>query len=204
MRHSTLLKHELAGAGLRWLPLFLTLLLAIPLAFVLGVVRFQLKDGWHPVHSVLALNDAAVVALLAVAMVAALPAILIQRWLLTQLRAEAIRAENDAVARVCEAVAREFAQPLTGTLAYSELLLMDSQTPSESQRRALDGLREGIARLDHLLYSVRGAVHDLPAPSSGEHVADSVMLAVNRRVQRSPIVAHDTARTPVESGRRAT
>ncbi|MGH2386753.1 MAG: histidine kinase dimerization/phospho-acceptor domain-containing protein [Chloroflexota bacterium] len=192
MQNPAPLKHELAKAGLRWLPLAVVIALVIPLAII------QRARGLHPVRTITALNDADVITLLALAALAAVPAVLVQRKLLDHLRTEAVRAENNAVVRVCEAVAREFAQPLTGTLAYSELLLSDSQSPSESQRRALEGLCEGVARLDHLLHSVRDAVNDLSSASSGEHMVDTVVLAVNRRVPRSPLSSHDSERMSAE------
>jgi len=168
------------------------LVVVLPLAIGLGILRIQRKAAWHPHHTLVALNEADVATLVTLALAVALPVVLLQRKIGRQLRVkehreqqvEAIRTENDAVARVCAAVAREFAQPLTGALAYSELLLMDSQSPSESQRRALEGLCEGVTRLEQLLYSVRDAVQDVPSPWHGEHVADIVVHAVGRPVLR--------------------
>jgi signal transduction histidine kinase len=192
------LQHAFARAGLRWLPVFLILILVFPLAIVLGLVRIHLHQGWHPAHSVFVLNDADVVALIALGLVAAVPTVFVQRKLLDQLRAEAIRAENEAVVRVCNVVAREFAQPLTGTLAYSDILLMDSQSPTDAQRRALEGVREGVVRLDQLLYSLRAAVQDVQSASEIEHFADIVVGAVNRRTPRRSTPAFDADRVRLE------
>jgi signal transduction histidine kinase len=201
LHYSTPLQQAFARVGLRWLPLFLILILVFPLAVVLGVIRIHLDEDWDPVHSVLALNNADVVALIALGLVAAVPTVFVQRKLLDQLRAEAIRAENEAVVRVCNVVAREFAQPLTGTLAYSDILLIDSQSPTEAQRRALEGVREGVVRLDQLLYSLRDAVQDVQSTSGIEHFADVVVVAVNRRTPRRSTPAFDTERVQLEPSR---
>ncbi len=194
MRRSTPLQQVAAKAALRWLPLFILLLVVFPLAITLGVVRVHLHTGWSPVHSLIILNDADVVALAVLAAAATVPAVLVQRRLLDRLKAEAVRTENEAVARVCEVVAREFAQPLTGTLAYSELLLMDSHHPTDAQRRAIEGVREGVIRLDQLLFSLRDAVQAAHSPMAAEHVADDVVVAINRRPPRKPSLSPEANR----------
>ncbi len=199
MRHPLTIQRDLIKSLLHWLPVFTTGLLVFPLAIILGVLRIYRDPAWHPLRTMVLLNHAGLVTLVVLVLAVATPLIWLRRRVRLQARAEeryaqeveAIRAENEAVVRVCQAVAREFVQPLTGALVYSELLLMDSQSPSESQRRALEGLREGVTRLEHLLYSVRDAVQNVPAPSHGEHVADVVVHAVGHPIPRWQALASD-------------
>ncbi|HVC81469.1 MAG TPA: hypothetical protein VNL35_13320 [Chloroflexota bacterium] len=185
-----------------WLPVLAGFLLVLPISVTLVVVRVRGQaGGWHPLRA-LALSDTDLAFLAALLFLVAAPGMALQRraWRHVQARerqaraAEAIQIENDAVARVCQAVAREFVQPLSGTLAYSELLLQDTASPSESQRRALDGLREGVSRLEYLVYSVRDAVTEEPMQAPGARMADSVVHAVRMPVPRHPMPARGPAR----------
>jgi len=185
-----------------WFPVLVSVLLILPISVTLAAVRVRGQGGgWHPLRSI-ALSDTDLAFLLALAFLIAAPGMALQRraWRQAQARErqarekEAIQIENDAVARVCQAVAREFVQPLSGTLAYSELLLLDTASPSESQRRALDGLREGVSRLEYLVYSVRDAVQEEPMQAPGARVADTVVHAVRMPVPRQATPARGPAR----------
>ncbi len=66
--------------------------------------------------------------------------------------------EHGAVVRACRIIAREFAQPLTGIIAYSEMLITDGRYSSETQQRDVAGVREGALRLERLLQSLRAAL----------------------------------------------
>jgi len=89
-------------------------------------------------------------------------------------RAAALAAENAAVARAAGAVAREFAQPLSGALSYSELLMMSAAQWSADERQQVEGLREGVLQLDGLLRTLRDAVNRPPRGEAAGHVADDV------------------------------
>lgn len=199
MRNTHFSVRTLATALLHWLPVFTIGLLVFPLANLLGILRVYRGADWHPLRTIIGLDHADLVVLVALALAIVVPSVLVRRRVWRQARQEelqalaaaTIRSENEAVVRVCQAVAREFVQPLTGALVYSELLLQDSQSPSESQRRALEGLREGVTRLEHLLYSVRDAAQHVPAAAHGEHVADLVVRAVGHPVPRWHALAQD-------------
>lgn len=92
--------------------------------------------------------------------------------------------ENAAVTRACRAVACAFAQPLTGALAYSELLMADQIDFSAAQRHELEGLREGVLRMERLLQSLRAAVHDAAGASDDRRVVDDVERAVSGPLPR--------------------
>ncbi len=93
-------------------------------------------------------------------------------------RAEALAAENAAVIRVAHAVAREFAQPLSGALAYSEMVLARADELSAPGQQEVEGLREGVLQLTTLLHTLRRAVVETPAQGTGHHVADDVERSV--------------------------
>ncbi|MGH2409525.1 MAG: hypothetical protein ACRDGS_04045, partial [Chloroflexota bacterium] len=193
---------DLVASLVPWLPVIVSILLILPISVVLLIVRVRWQAGWHPLHSIGAFSDADIAYLVSLAFLIAVQGMVLQRqaWRCVQARerqvreAEAIQIENDAVARVCRAVAREFVQPLSGALAYSELLLLDTACPSESQRRALDGLREGVSRLEYLVCSVRDAVQEEPMQAPGGRVADMVVHAVRMPVPRQPTPAREPAR----------
>jgi signal transduction histidine kinase len=80
--------------------------------------------------------------------------------------------ETAAVVHACRAIVQEFAQPVSGILAYSEMLVMDAAYTSEAQRREVEGLREGALRLERLLRGIREAL-------SAAAVTDADPFAVN-------------------------
>jgi signal transduction histidine kinase len=88
--------------------------------------------------------------------------------------AEAHAAENEAAIRVARVVAREFAQPLSGALGYSELLMMRADGFTGFERRELEGLREGVLHMERLLLTLRQAVDDTPNCPGDRCVADDV------------------------------
>ena len=87
-------------------------------------------------------------------------------------------AENAAVVRVARAVAREFAQPLSGALSYSELLLLERAQLSADARYQVEGLREGVLHLNQLLQTLRTTVDHAPSADPTRHVADDVERSV--------------------------
>jgi signal transduction histidine kinase len=89
-------------------------------------------------------------------------------------QAEAHAAENEAAARVARVVAQEFAQPLSGALGYSELLMMRADGFSGFERRELEGLREGVLHMERLLQTLRQAVDGTPDCAGDRCVADDV------------------------------
>ena len=89
-------------------------------------------------------------------------------------QAEAHAAENQAAIRVARVVAQEFAQPLSGALGYSELLMMHADGFTGFERRELEGLREGVLHMERLLLTLRQAVDDTPNGPGDRCVADDV------------------------------
>jgi signal transduction histidine kinase len=89
-------------------------------------------------------------------------------------QAQALAAENAAVVRAVRAVVRELAQPLSGMLSYSELLLLRTESRAADERHEVTGLCEGIARLERLLQTVRQTVDHVPTAALDSHVADVV------------------------------
>jgi signal transduction histidine kinase len=89
-------------------------------------------------------------------------------------QAEAHAAENEAAIRVARVVAQEFAQPLSGALGYSELLMMHADGFTGFERRELEGLREGVLHMERLLQTLRQAIDDTPTCSGDRCVADDV------------------------------
>lgn len=105
-------------------------------------------------------------------------------------RAEQLAAENAAVARVAGTVAREFAQPLSGVITYSEMLMARIDDFQRDEQRQIEGLREGALQLERLLVTLRQAV-DAPPPEVGmRHVADDVersVMAPRERIAVRPL-----------------
>ena len=102
-------------------------------------------------------------------------------------RAEQLAAENAVVARVAGTVAREFAQPLSGVVTYSEMLMARIDDFHCDEQRQIEGLREGALQLERLLVTLRQAV-DAPPPEVGmRHVADDVERSVMAPRERIPV-----------------
>ena len=89
-------------------------------------------------------------------------------------QAQALAAENAAVVRAVQAVVRELAQPLSGVLSYSELLLLRTESLAADERHEVTRLCEGVARLEGLLQTVRQTVDRAPTAAPDSHVADVV------------------------------
>jgi signal transduction histidine kinase len=89
-------------------------------------------------------------------------------------QAQALAAENAAVVRAVRAVVRELAQPLSGVLSYSELLLLRTESLAADERHEVLRLCEGVMRLDRLLQTVRQTVDHVPTAAPDSHVADVV------------------------------
>ncbi len=95
-----------------------------------------------------------------------------------RLRAAALAGENAAVERVCRTLAREFAQPLTGVVAYSELLTTHTLYSSDTQRRELEGVREGALQMECLLQALRDTLDQVLPSDDSRRVIDTVEQAV--------------------------
>ena len=89
-------------------------------------------------------------------------------------QAQALAAENAAVVRAVQAVVRELAQPLSGVLSYSELLLLRTERLAADERHEVTRLCEGVVRLERLLQTVRQTVDRAPSAAPDSHVADVV------------------------------
>ena len=89
-------------------------------------------------------------------------------------QAQALAAENAAVVRAVRAVVREFAQPLSGVLSYSELLLLRTERLAADERHEVTRLCEGAVRLEELLQTVRQTVDRAPTAATDSHVVDVV------------------------------
>ena len=96
-------------------------------------------------------------------------------------QAQALAAENAAVVRAVRAVVREFAQPLSGVLSYSELLLLRTERTEHlaaDERHEVTRLCEGVVRLEQLLQTVRQTVDRAPSAATDAHVADVVERSI--------------------------
>src|SRR5205807_5572068 len=93
-------------------------------------------------------------------------------------QAQALAAENAAVVRAVRAVVREFAQPLSGVLSYSELLLLRTEHLAADERHEVTRLCEGVVRLEQLLQTVRQTVDRAPSAATDAHVADVVERSI--------------------------
>ena len=88
--------------------------------------------------------------------------------------ADALVAENEAARRVARVVAREFAQPLSGALGYSELLMLRANSFADGERREVEGVREGVLQLERLVWALNQTAHDTASDTTGRCVADDV------------------------------
>jgi signal transduction histidine kinase len=102
-------------------------------------------------------------------------------------QAQALAAENAAVVRAVRAVVRELAQPLSGVLSYSELLLLRTGTLAADERQEVRGLCEGVMRLEQLLQTVRQTVDRAPSAAPDFHVADVVECCMARAHVHRPL-----------------
>jgi signal transduction histidine kinase len=96
-----------------------------------------------------------------------------------QRQVELLLAENAAVIQAIGAAVRELAQPLSGVLSYSELLLSTEQNNADAQRE-VEGLREGALHLEQLIQTLRQTV-DTSATCDAEYhlrLADAVEQSV--------------------------
>ena len=89
-----------------------------------------------------------------------------------------MRLENAAALRVARAVAREFAQPLSGALGYSELLMLRVEDVPHSERQELEGMREGVLQMERMLHTLRQTIETTPACSVERRIADDVERCV--------------------------
>lgn len=87
-------------------------------------------------------------------------------------------AENAAALRVARAVAREFAQPLSGALGYSELLMLRVEDVPHSERQELEGMREGVLQMERMLHTLRQTIETTPACPVERRIADDVERCV--------------------------
>ena len=130
----------------------------------------------------------------------------VRRWVQRELeaverqrqQAQALAAENAAVVRAVQAVLREFAQPLSGVLSYSELLLLRTESLAADERHEVLRLCEGVVRLERLLQTVRQTVDRAPSTAPDAHVADVVERCIAPAHVRGPLHADtsDNASTP--------
>jgi len=107
---------------------------------------------------------------------------------------EALMAENEVVLRVVRTVVRELAQPLSGALSYSELLLDQTEADhwDADATQQVRGLREGILQLNNILQTLRSAVASLPPDGAPRHVADDVERSVTTQRPRPRLRAEDS------------
>lgn len=92
--------------------------------------------------------------------------------------AETRDAENEAALRVARAVTREFAQPLSGAMGYSELLMQRAEGFSGCERRELEGIREGVLQMERLLQTLRQTIDTTPEGPGLRRVVEDVERCV--------------------------
>jgi signal transduction histidine kinase len=168
--------------GLDWLPAGSGLTVVALFFGAKSIIGLPHVGAWWPVQRAIATGRADGLWLLVLAIAVGLLMHMVQRRItaadLHRRRDMALLDENAAVMRACRAVVCEFAQPLTGLVAYTELLSVDCAGGSEAQRRDLEGLREGVARLERLLQCLRDTVQYPPDLGDCRRVADEVERAL--------------------------
>lgn len=110
-------------------------------------------------------------------------------------RLEVLTAENAAVIRAVGAAVRELAQPLSGVLSYSELMLLSEGQGSARSQQEVEGLREGALLLEQLVRTLRQTIDGAAASDAESHVrlADAVERSVT--APRSRIFVHPRPHT---------
>jgi hypothetical protein len=95
-------------------------------------------------------------------------------------------------------VVRELAQPLSGVLSYSELLLLRTDSLAADERHEVTRLCEGVLRLERLPQTVRQTVDHVPTAAPDSHVADVVERCIAPAYVHWPLHADtaDDASTP--------
>lgn len=147
---------------------------------------YHVAGSWRPVQMLLASGGADAITVGIIALAAGAVSHFIEVDVQQRLhdaaeqrrQLEALAAENAAVVRVCQAVALEFAQPLSGILAYSELLIARPEYATQADRYEVEGLREGALQMECLLETLRAAVSNAPTAGADYHVASEVAHAV--------------------------
>ena len=168
-----------------WLPMICGCMILAAFMIAIVLPNLDVVEDWRPPQTILALDRVDLLPLialvLAVCLLIRLTQIRAQRRTdaeQSQRQAQALHGENVAVVRACRAVAREFAQPLTGALAYSEMLVANATYTSDAQRHEMEGLREGVLRMERLLVCLRDTVADAAASGDGRSVADDIEHAI--------------------------
>jgi hypothetical protein len=92
--------------------------------------------------------------------------------------------EDAAVERACKALVHGFAQPLTGVVAYSEMLVCTATAKDDRTRQELEGLREGTLQLQQLLQGVREALNVVPGDGGYVRLAEQVETVAIRPLPR--------------------
>ena len=95
--------------------------------------------------------------------------------------------EDAAVGRACKALVHGFAQPLTGVVAYSEMLVCAESAKDDGTRQELEGLREGTLQLQQLLQGVREALNVAPNDSSYVRLVEQVETVAIRPLPRMQV-----------------
>jgi signal transduction histidine kinase len=95
--------------------------------------------------------------------------------------------DSAVLRRLCQAIVCEFSQPLSGVLAYSELLMQHTVSSDDAQRFELRGLREGALHLERLLLSVREAARAGVQLDDSYRLADRVEQAIGQARAYTPI-----------------
>lgn len=95
--------------------------------------------------------------------------------------------EDAAVERVCNALLHGFAQPLTGVVAYSEMLTNTQHANDDGTRQELEGLREGTLQLQQLLQGVREALSEAPGERGYTSLVEQVETVAIRPLPRVPV-----------------
>jgi hypothetical protein len=91
---------------------------------------------------------------------------------------------------VIGAAVRELAQPLSGVLSYSEMMLMSEAQGSARTQHEVEGLREGALLLEQLVRTLRQTIDSAAACDAEYHIrlADAVEQSVT--APRSRIFVH--------------
>jgi hypothetical protein len=101
-------------------------------------------------------------------------------------RAAGTTGDTAALRRVCLSILCEFAQPLSGVLVYSELLMRHAFAADDAERYELRGLRQGALQLEGLLLSLREAVRASVPLDDSHLVVDRIEQALTHVRRRVP------------------
>jgi signal transduction histidine kinase len=105
-------------------------------------------------------------------------------------RASTADQESSTLHEICSTIAAEFAQPLSGILIYSELLLRNELPADRRLSKEISGVREGALQMEQLLSTLRDVLAATAAVTDSEEVAAAIALALTHPHPRILVAAY--------------